>query len=392
MYRVLVRGPDDPCLRPALLRGARRRAGPRRSFVWLDIDGRDRKAEELDRWGSGSGSTRPPSRTSSTSSSCPSSTTTATTSSSSSTPSPPTRRRGPARHPRGRLLPVPPAPGHGPGRPDRRAWSGCGRRSRPTPTWPSCTARTSCSPSWPRSWAGATSRSSPPSRPGSTPWPTTPWPPTPTCWPRCRSCAGRRPPCGGSSATPAAGPRRPAVQHRRTIFTGGVPVKLLTDAYDVHNLVVQSLEATRGLLTDTLDTYRGAAAERQAQAATVLTVYAAIMLPLSLITSWYGMNFSRTCPARAASRWGWIAVTGADGGLRPGVSWVVFVRAGLVGRPRLRHRSAPGQRPGRRGQGPGPPLHHAPALRRSSPGAPQGPRRATAWYRGSAGPVVRRRS
>ncbi len=110
-------------------------------------------------------------------------------------------------------------------------------------------------------------------------------------------------------------------------------VRLLTDAYDVHNLVVQSLESTRGLLTDTLDTYRGASAERQARAATVLTVYAAILLPLSLITSWYGMNVA-DLPG-SSSRLGWVTVT-AIMAVFAVVSWVVFVRAGMLGRPRLR--------------------------------------------------------
>ena len=115
-------------------------------------------------------------------------------------------------------------------------------------------------------------------------------------------------------------------------FTGE-SVKLLTDAYDVHNLVVESLEATRGLLSDTLDTYRGAAAERQANAAAVLTVYAAILLPLSLITSWYGMNVVNL-PGSTQS-WGWLMVTGLMAVFAV-VSWLVFVRAGMVRRPKLR--------------------------------------------------------
>ncbi|MEM7273505.1 MAG: magnesium transporter CorA family protein, partial [Actinomycetota bacterium] len=114
-------------------------------------------------------------------------------------------------------------------------------------------------------------------------------------------------------------------------FTGE-SIKLLTDAYDVHNLVVESLEATRGLLTDTLDTYRGASAERQANAATVLTVYAAILLPLSLITGWYGMNVANL--PGSGRPWAWILVTGVMVAFAVG-SWILFVRAGMIGRPRL---------------------------------------------------------
>lgn len=123
-----------------------------------------------------------------------------------------------------------------------------------------------------------------------------------------------------------------SLRSNATIFSTE-SVKQLTDAYDMHDLVVQSLEATRGLLTDTLDTYRGAAAERQAQAATVLTVYAAIMLPLTVVTGWYGMNFSNL-PFETRA-WGWIVVTAVMVAFALG-SWVVFVRAGLLGRPRLR--------------------------------------------------------
>lgn len=114
---------------------------------------------------------------------------------------------------------------------------------------------------------------------------------------------------------------------------GAEATKLLTDAFDVHNLVVESLVATRGLLTDTLDTYRGASAERQANATTVLTVYAAILLPLTLITGWYGMNMSNLPGAN--SRWGWVAVTAAMAAIAI-ASWVLFVRAGMVQSPRIR--------------------------------------------------------
>ncbi|MEM8925247.1 MAG: magnesium transporter CorA family protein [Actinomycetota bacterium] len=131
------------------------------------------------------------------------------------------------------------------------------------------------------------------------------------------------------------GPQRTVIAALRSnpppLLTPG-SVGILTDAYDVHNLVVESLSSARGLLTDTLDTYRGASAERQAAAATVLTVYAAIVLPLSLITSWYGMNMGNL-PA-ADRPWGWPLVTGIMA-LITVVSWAMFVRMGIIRRPRL---------------------------------------------------------
>ena len=110
-------------------------------------------------------------------------------------------------------------------------------------------------------------------------------------------------------------------------------LRILNDSYDIHNLGVESSVSARGLLTDALDTYRGAAAERQASAATVLTVYAAIVLPLSLITSWYGMNMTNL-PV-AGSRWGWMAVTVAMVVIAVG-SWAWFVRVGIIRRPDVR--------------------------------------------------------
>ncbi|MFV0258403.1 MAG: magnesium transporter CorA family protein [Acidimicrobiales bacterium] len=102
---------------------------------------------------------------------------------------------------------------------------------------------------------------------------------------------------------------------------------ILNDAYDVHNLVVESLASARGLLTDTLDTYRGASAEREASATAVLTVYAAILLPLSLITGWYGMNVADL--PLTEEPWGWMVVT-AGMAVVAVVSWLVFVRMGIV--------------------------------------------------------------
>lgn len=110
--------------------------------------------------------------------------------------------------------------------------------------------------------------------------------------------------------------------------------RILRDAYDVHNQVVESLASARGLLTDTLDTYRGAAAERHANAATLLTVYSAILLPLTLITGWYGMNVR--LPG-AEDNNGWQAVTAVMLAIAV-VSWVWFIRVGLVRLPRPRSR------------------------------------------------------
>ena len=106
----------------------------------------------------------------------------------------------------------------------------------------------------------------------------------------------------------------------------------LVDAYDVHNQVLASLATSRQLLSDMLDTYRGAVAERQGRAANLLTVYAAIVLPMTLIAGWYGMN-TENLPA-ADREWGWAVVTVVMA-IVGFVSWLWFARLGIAGQPRL---------------------------------------------------------
>lgn len=122
------------------------------------------------------------------------------------------------------------------------------------------------------------------------------------------------------------------LRHDGHELLGDTAKGILLDAYDVHNQVVESLASARGLLTDTLDTYRGAAAERHANAATLLTVYSAILLPLTLITGWYGMNVQTLPGADGQSAWQLVTILMA---LIAIVSWLWFVKIGLVRLPRL---------------------------------------------------------
>jgi len=114
---------------------------------------------------------------------------------------------------------------------------------------------------------------------------------------------------------------------------GPSTLAMLVDAYDVHNQVVESLSSARALLSDALDTYRGAAADRQATATTILAVYSAILLPLTLITGWYGMNIQRL--PGAEHQWSWELVLGVMV-LLTALSFAAFVRAGFIRAPELR--------------------------------------------------------
>ncbi len=118
----------------------------------------------------------------------------------------------------------------------------------------------------------------------------------------------------------------------------GTPSTLLSDrgrrrfadVFDVASRATQGLEAARAALAETLDAYRGAVAHHGAEVSKVLTIYAAIMLPLSLVAGFFGMNFPNL--PTTDKDWGWIVVSAAML-LVAVVSMGVFVAAGWIRRP-----------------------------------------------------------
>jgi len=64
------------------------------------------------------------------------------------------------------------------------------------------------------------------------------------------------------------------------------------DVFDLAYRTSQGFDAARTALAEVLDAYRGAEARQATEVNKVLTVYAAIMLPLSLIAGIFGMNFA----------------------------------------------------------------------------------------------------
>lgn len=103
-----------------------------------------------------------------------------------------------------------------------------------------------------------------------------------------------------------------------------------SDAGDVAARALHGLESARGVLSETLDAYRGAEARLETQVSKVLTIYAAIMLPLTLIVGFFGMNVPNLPWAESESGW-WIiivlcvAIASASLG--------VFVSLGWINRP-----------------------------------------------------------
>ena len=103
-----------------------------------------------------------------------------------------------------------------------------------------------------------------------------------------------------------------------------------SDVFDTASRAAQGVEAARTALAESLDAYRGAEARQATEVTRVLTIYAAIMLPLSLVAGFFGMNFV-DLPLIGRSG-GWIIVT-AFMGVIALVSLGVFVALGWMRRP-----------------------------------------------------------
>lgn len=101
---------------------------------------------------------------------------------------------------------------------------------------------------------------------------------------------------------------------------------------DYQTQVLESLETARSLLGSILETYRGAVADQTNEIVRVLTVFSAILLPLTLISGIFGMNFVEIPLAKEPAGF-WIMV-GAM--LLIALSlWFYFGRRRFVGTPQL---------------------------------------------------------
>ena len=104
-------------------------------------------------------------------------------------------------------------------------------------------------------------------------------------------------------------PQREALdllRHSTSPLISAAGRRRFSDVFDVAARTAQGLDAARASLAEILDAYRGAEARMATDVTKVLTVYAAIMLPLSLVAGFYGMNF-QNLPG-IGSDWGWVVV------------------------------------------------------------------------------------
>jgi len=81
-----------------------------------------------------------------------------------------------------------------------------------------------------------------------------------------------------------------------------------------------------------LETYRSTVAERTNEVMKVLTVFTAILLPLSLVAGIYGMNFAHMPELRWRLGYLWALAVMLVVAL---ALWVYFARRGFVGGPRI---------------------------------------------------------
>ena len=103
-----------------------------------------------------------------------------------------------------------------------------------------------------------------------------------------------------------------------------------SDVFDTASRAVQGVEAARTALAESLDAYRGAEARQATDVTRVLTIYAAIMLPLSLVAGFFGMNFVDLPLIDRPDGWVWVTAFMALVAL---VSLGVFVALGWMRRP-----------------------------------------------------------
>jgi magnesium transporter len=96
--------------------------------------------------------------------------------------------------------------------------------------------------------------------------------------------------------------------------------------------IAESLDTAQAVLGAVLETYRSTVAERTNEVMKVLTVFTAILLPLSLVAGIYGMNFGHMPELGWGLGYLWaLAIM-----LVVAFSlWMYFARRGFVGGPRL---------------------------------------------------------
>jgi len=128
-------------------------------------------------------------------------------------------------------------------------------------------------------------------------------------------------------------PQREALDQLRrstSVIVSDAARRRFSDVFDVAIRAGHGLEIARTTVSETLDAYRSAQAVRATDVNRVLTIYAAIMLPLTLVAGFFGMNHPNLPGIN--SNLGWLIVTSVMAAIAA-VSLGVFVALGWIRRP-----------------------------------------------------------
>ena len=90
------------------------------------------------------------------------------------------------------------------------------------------------------------------------------------------------------------------LRHSTSDLVSDAGRRRFSDVFDVASRLAAGLDEARSALAETLDAYRGAEARQATEVTKVLTVYAAIMLPLSLIAGHLRHELREPAAARPA--------------------------------------------------------------------------------------------
>jgi magnesium transporter len=121
-----------------------------------------------------------------------------------------------------------------------------------------------------------------------------------------------------------------SLRHSTSPLISDAGRRRFSDVFDVASRTAQGLDAGRTALAEILDAYRGAEARIATDVTKVLTIYAAIMLPLSLVAGFFGMNFPNL--PWINRDFGWIIVTAFMAAVAV-LSFGVFIALGWLRRP-----------------------------------------------------------
>jgi len=96
----------------------------------------------------------------------------------------------------------------------------------------------------------------------------------------------------------------------------------LRDVYDHTIQVIDTIETYRDMVSGMLDTYLSSISNRMNEVMKVLTIFAAIFIPLTFVAGIYGMNFAYM--PELGWKWGYFAVLAIMATI--GISMLIYFR------------------------------------------------------------------